>query len=132
MDKALTALLDDEGALIFVYNADTGWRQAFWDTLHKYMRPETYGCNLCKLTHGPIGPKETWKAFLRDVGRPVHFLHRDEYRQLQAESDLDPMELPAVLRIRGGRPEILIPAREMNGMDRLEDLVSTIRERLER
>ncbi|MDC6354572.1 MULTISPECIES: hypothetical protein [unclassified Robiginitalea] len=125
-----TEFLEEDGTLVFVYNADTGWRQAFWDTLHKYMRPDTYGCNLCKLTHGPIGPRESWRAFLQAVDRPVHFLHRDEYRELQAEKDLEAVALPAVLEVRSGHLRILLSARELNAVKRLEDLVDVLRERL--
>ncbi len=125
-----TEFLEEDGALVFVYNADMGWRQTFWDTLHKYMRPDTYGCNLCKLTHGPIGPRETWRAFLQAVDRPVQFMHRDEYRKLQAEKDLQAVALPAVLQVHNGHLRMLLPARELNTIQRLEDLVTALRERL--
>lgn len=125
-----TEFLEEEGTLVFVYNADTGWRQAFWDTLHKYMRPETYGCNLCKLTHGPIGPQESWRDFLQAVDRPVRFLHRDEYRELRDAKGLEAIALPAVLLVRGGQLRMLLPARELNAVSRLEDLVAVLRDRL--
>lgn len=125
-----TDFLEDDGTVVFVYNADTGWRQAFWDTLHKYMRPDTYGCNLCRLTHGPIGPRESWRAFLQEVDRPVRFLHRDEYRQLQAEKDLEAVALPAVLLVGAGHLHTLLPAQELNTVSRLEDLVAVLCERL--
>ncbi len=115
-----------DGTLIFVYNADSGWQHAVLDSLHKYLRPETYSCNLCRITHGAIGPKQAWKDFLKACGRPVRFLHRDEYDSFARSRGIGTVPLPAILEVRKGTPEVLLGAEALNGVSDLELLLQKL------
>ena len=119
-----------DGTLVFVYNADSGWQHAVMDTLHKYLRPDTYSCNLCRITHGAIGPKQAWKDFLEECGRPVHFLHRDEFSEFPAGASLGAISLPAILELRGGKAEVLMEAQQLNRIDRLDNLLQLLQAHL--
>lgn len=66
--------------LLFVYNADSGLFNTLADIAHKIFSPKTYACNLCALTHSPIGMRSDWKTFLADLRQPLEFLHRDEFQ----------------------------------------------------
>ena len=68
--------------LLLVYNADSGIRNAVFDHLHKWLRPDSYDCALCELTHDFFGQHQLWKAFMKETGsNHIHFLHRDEFER---------------------------------------------------
>ena len=60
-----------EHALLFVWNADSGWQHALMDSLRKVLRPESGSCDLCRLTYGVAGPRAAWNRFLKEWDRPV-------------------------------------------------------------
>jgi hypothetical protein len=115
-------------SLLFVYNADTGLFNTLSDIAHKIFSPSTYACNLCALTHSPLGMREEWKKFLAGLGRPLEFLHRDEFRRRYGLKDVP---LPAVFRkVDGDRIEPWIDAATLNAATTLEELQGLIREKL--
>ena len=65
--------------LIFVYNADSGVRNALLDSMHKVLSPSTYECNLCDITFGLFSEKVNWKEFRLQFPMEMEFLHRDEF-----------------------------------------------------
>ena len=44
--------------LIFVYNAKSGKLNALFDIAHKIVKPETYQCSLCAITHDALSEKK--------------------------------------------------------------------------
>jgi hypothetical protein len=116
-----------EGALLFVYNADSGAFSGIKDYLHKLTTPATYECHLCGLTYGNLGMKNEWKEFLDDFDIEVEFQHRDEFRELYPKV---PYELPAAF-IRGRRGiSLLISAKEINACKTLQDLKEVVRSKI--
>ncbi len=89
-----------EGALLFVYNADSGLFNTLSDIAHKLLSPHTYACDLCRLTHGYLRERAAWRDFLAGLGRPCLFRHRD---QLAEWPELAGEAFPAVFRRLGGR-----------------------------
>ena len=65
--------------LIFVYNADSGVLNAVKDAVHKIFKPQTYGCNLCAVTFGPVSMKSEWGRYIEALPVSVEFLHRNEF-----------------------------------------------------
>ncbi|WP_273567857.1 hypothetical protein [Maribacter halichondriae] len=53
--------------LIFIYNADSGFRNAIIDGAHKILSPNTYECNLCELTFGAFTENKVWAKFRKGV-----------------------------------------------------------------
>ena len=51
------------------------------DIGHKLLSPQTYSCNLCRMTHGLLKEKEGWKKFREASGHELEFLHKDEFEQ---------------------------------------------------
>ena len=106
--------------LLLVYNADSGLFNLMADFAHKIFSPTTYPCGLCAVTHGPLGMREEWRAFLGGLGRPVEFLHRDEFRRAHGLSDV---RLPAVfVKTDDGRVEPWIDAETINAAASVDDL----------
>ncbi|BAV32896.1 hypothetical protein SCL_0574 [Sulfuricaulis limicola] len=80
-------------ALVFVYNADSGFVSTLLDIGHKIVSPQTYACNLCAITHSTFSMRDEWKNFVAGLGVPVEFLHRDE---LVERHGLRDVKLPAI------------------------------------
>ena len=95
--------MPESQALVFVYKADSGLFNTLSDIAHKTFSPDTYECDLCAITHGPLRMHQEWKRFIAQLDLPCEFLHRDELAQRYGLRDI---ELPAVYRRQG---ELLTP-----------------------
>ncbi len=67
--------------LLFIYNADSGHLNALFDMAHKIIRPESYSCDLCSLTHGAFSEKKAWRDFREHTRHHIRFLHKDEFEK---------------------------------------------------
>ena len=118
-----------EGTLVVVWNADHGWQHALFDGLHKWLRPQTYPCDLCRLTYGLIRPKRSWTEFVEACGRPVHFIYRDQYGAVMVDGPEEP-DFPMALERRDGSWKVLLSAREIQKIGTLEELIHILEEAL--
>jgi hypothetical protein len=112
------------GALVFVYNAESGLFNAVTDTAHKIFSPQTYNCKLCALTYSAFGMRKSWKRFLETLNRPLEFLHADE---LQSRYGISGVRLPALFKKEGERLELAIDAEAINACRTIEDLQQLIK-----
>ncbi len=72
--------------LQFIYNAKSGWFNSIFDTVHKMISPESYECNLCKLTHDSFTEKKKFKELKANYN--VTLWHIDDYElKYHRESD---------------------------------------------
>lgn len=114
--------------LIFVYNADSGLFNTLTDIAHKLLSPQTYACNLCKLTHTALHARKEWKEFIASSPLPLDFVHRDELATRYGVKDV---VLPAVLlRTHSDQGEdirVWLDAERINACATLEDLQALIR-----
>ncbi len=108
-----------DGALVFVYNADSGVFNAMADAAHKVFSPRTYACNLCALTYGAVRMRGRWREFLEGLGRPLEFLHADE---LGERYGLKNVGLPAVFVRDEGVLKVLADADAVNACRTLGEL----------
>ncbi len=116
------------GGLVFVYNADSGFVSAIFDSAHKLLSPSTYDCQLCALTHGLAGPREQWSAFLKTLSVPIEFLHRDEFRR-RFPQFASSTALPAIFRHRDNALTPLLDGTALRGMSNLDALIEFVRVR---
>jgi hypothetical protein len=114
-------------ALVFVYNADAGLFSAVSDFAHKIISPETYACNLCKLTYGNFAMKREWKDFIDGLKCAKLFLHKDEF--LKKYPQHAGQSLPAVYGLRQGGLREILGAQELNGFKDLEGLKNALRQK---
>jgi len=113
--------------IIFVYNADGGFFNALADRARKTLLPGTCRCNLCAVTHTPLGMRYRWKRFIQSLEIPVQFLHRDE---LAMEHGLRNMALPAVFLERHGMILPWIAAPEIHACPSVDALLDLVRRAL--
>lgn len=115
--------MEPEHGLLFVYKADSGLFNTATDIAHKIFSPETYECNLCALTHGYFTIRKEWERFIRELGIPTEFRHRNE---LEGLDNVDRDELPAVYRWHEGNWHLCASPDEINGCDELNQLKALI------
>lgn len=114
-------------ALVFVYNADSGFVNTLLDIGHKIVSPSTYECRLCALTHTTFRMREEWRQFVQGLGMDIEFLHRDE---LGRRYGIRGTPLPAVFRRDDRGLGEWITAAEIGGCRSLSEFETLIRAKL--
>jgi hypothetical protein len=110
--------------LVFIYNAKSTIFDQLSDFAHKLISPETYQCNLCKLTYGNVQMKNDWKNFLDTLPYGKEFLYKDN---LQEEYlSLSKKELPSVFLKSNNLITELISKSELNKIQDLSELKKTL------
>lgn len=112
-----------EGELLFVYAADSGPFNTLADIGHKIFSPQTYPCRLCALTHGYFTERRQWRAFVESLGRPVHFLHRDE---VGGYPELLHAQVPAIWEFSAGQWVCRMGPADIAGCDDLAALEAAV------
>ena len=116
--------------LIFVYNADSGLKNAILDGAHKVLSPATYNCNLCQLTHGAFMEKKVWKEFRERHPIPMTFLHKDEFMKEYASKFGHKFDFPLVLGATQSGFEVVIGTEDLNGLSETEALITMLEARI--
>ncbi len=94
--------------LLVVYNADAGPLAAAFDFVHKIVSPRTYPCSLCAVTYGAVAMDRRWRDWLRGLGVPVAFFHRQDFHAAYPALAHEP--LPLIARDDGGQVTVLLDA----------------------
>ncbi len=115
--------------LIFIYNADSGWRNMILDSAHKIFSPDTYDCSLCDITYGAFTENTVWKNFRKETDVQMEFLHKDEFSQSYASKFGNKFTYPIVLTTSNNALEVFIKTEELNGLTRAEELIDLIKVR---
>lgn len=110
-------------SIIFVYNADSGLFNLLSDMAHKAISPETYNCQLCKLTHGHFGMRDQWHEYLQTLNAEIVFLHRDEFIKKYPDHNT---ELPALFLGRDNDIELLVAASTITSCSTMEMLIHQV------
>lgn len=116
--------------LIFVYNANSGARNALMDSMHKVFSPATYDCKLCDITYGVVSENKTWKKFRQNSKHQMVFLHKDEFAKKYASKFGYKFEFPIVLAEGDKGLEVLISIEELNGLKTAHGLIKLLKERI--
>ncbi|MFC4218598.1 GTPase [Flagellimonas marina] len=116
--------------LLFVYNANSGKRNALLDSMHKVFSPSTYDCNLCDITFGLVGENRIWKKFREQSKMPMSFVHKDEFTKSYASKFGYKFTFPIVLLEGNNGLEVFIPKEELNELQSAKELIDLIRERI--
>jgi hypothetical protein len=114
---------DNHVELIFVYNADSGFMNTMLDIGHKIVNPETYSCNLCKMTFDTFRENKKWKEFRENSAFKMEFLHRDEFEKKYPLR----FEYPVVLK-KTDPIKIAISPNTLAEFKTLDELMDAVRE----
>lgn len=118
-------------SIIFVYNADSNLASAMLDVGRRILTPKKYPCALCKITYGPFGMKQDWKAFTKSLPFESSFLHKDELSKDILNLNLS---FPAILLVDSTNSKnavkILIDSKSFSKIEDLETLKSELQKSL--
>ncbi len=116
--------------LVFVYNGDSGVVNGIMHYLHKRISPDTYPCQLCGMVYDGVSLKKEWVDFVKALGVPCEFLHRDEYKKQYGHTTL---EWPAVLLHEGTiLKAIVLEAADFDNISSLDVLQLKLKEFVDR
>jgi len=114
--------------IIFVYNADSSLFAQLTDYTHKLISPQTYKCNLCRITYGNLGMKQEWKEFIQQLSYKIVFLHKDEFLRLYPT--LSTVSFPAVFQEKNNTLVHKITSKEINSKLSLRELKDLVYKKL--
>ena len=115
--------------LIFIYNADSGLKNALLDSAHKILSPSTYDCKLCDITFGVFTEDKVWKKFREQTNLEMEFLHKDEYKKQYASKFGNKYTFPIILAQVDNDLQVFVGSKEMNNLEDAESLTKIIQER---
>ena len=122
----LSSVLFSTGTIHFVYNANDDFFSVLGDFFHKSLSPNTYNCDLCQLTYGPISKKKQWKKFLTSLEYNYTFIYKNQNNQLLNNIN----SFPIILFEYKNDIEVLLSTNELNDCKNLDELISKINEKL--
>ena len=114
--------------LIFVYNAETGLINQSIDFLHKMIKPETYECNLCRITHGNFVMNKKWQAFINGLQIETEFKYKNQLNEEQLQKTEN--NFPSVLIETNDQLKMLIDTAEMNKIKNEDELITFMNDKL--
>jgi len=120
--------------LIFVYNADAGFRNLLIDTAHKILSPSTYACSLCGVTFGIFSENRAWKKFrltLEDKDMQLEFLHKDEFAKAYRSKFGYKFTFPIIVAANANDLEVFVKTQELNQLQNEKALIALLKERLQ-
>lgn len=110
--------------LLFVYDADLDLPSLLAEVAHRTIRPDTYVCNLCKVTYGLTGKKTEWLSYLRALeqrGFVTSFQLRRSFRRDHPK--MANVSLPALLVVDEQEGStLLLDGGAFNKVRTVEDL----------
>ena len=119
--------MSNEKNIIFIYNAKGGQWNYLIDTLHKFLSPKTYECNLCQITYD-LKMRKAWKDFIDESPHDYKFLHLEELSEFGLEDYIN--ELPICLEEINGKYHVLINKNEMNIFQNEYELIKSLKLKL--
>lgn len=109
--------------VIFIYNANSDALNAVIDFAHKIIKPSTYSCDLCKLTHSNFGQRTDWKKFVKKSDVNLKFYHIDEF-----ETEFNTtFNYPTVLKKTGNQLEMVLTPDDISKIRDVQDLIEVIK-----
>jgi hypothetical protein len=108
--------------LIFVYNAESGKLNTLFDIAHKIIKPETYQCSLCAITHDALSEKKAWSEFKATTEIELEFLHKDEFEKQYKLS----FDYPVVLE-NSDPIKTVISTEELGELKDVEELIKRVK-----
>ncbi len=117
--------------LIFVYNAKGGFWSKKIGAIHKIVSPSSYGCDLCKLTHGSFVEKDAWKVFRETSAIDMEFYYKEGF--IEKFPEMKEIELPSVIfECISESSEEMLTADDLKEIGAVSELIKVIETRLQK
>ena len=111
-----------DDTLFFIYNSTDDFPTVISDTFHKALSPNTYPCQLCKLTYNTFSKKKKWKDYLSNLDYNYLFL----YKNNQFVIDNKITELPIILFGSATNSKILLSKFDIDKSSNLDHMINMI------
>lgn len=98
------------------------------DIAHKVIKPATYTCSLCALTHGSFREKRVWKKFRQEFPFPLSFYHKDEFLKKYKSKWLPKYDFPIILIEEGTTMQSFLTAQELQEIKTVVALIQRLRD----
>lgn len=115
--------------LLFIYNAQTGFKNKFVDAAHKIVSPSSYPCSLCDITFGKFSEKLGWKQFRTAFKIPMLFIYKDEFDVQYASKFKSKYSFPIVLAETNDGFEVFIKTEELDALKNEAHLINLVSQR---
>ncbi len=112
--------------IYIVYNADQSLSGFLLNWLNRIIFPNTYNCNLTKLTHDKFGLKKEWQDFIRSLNHETEILYRNDFLR---QFPLPDPEFPTIFTYNNSL-KILVDHNQINALNSLPELIKIIKEKL--
>ena len=109
---------ENQGELIFIYNAKSGFVNEFLDLVHKNLSPNTYNCNLCAITYGTFTMKPIWTKYISSLPLKSSFTYKDKV----SHYGFDNLKLPSIIFRNGSRSKVIISSEEINKLKKIDQI----------
>ena len=119
-------MLLSEETIFFIYNSKDDFQTIFVDTVHKKINPDTYPCQLCRLTYDTFSRNKKWQTFLKQLSYKYFFLYKDDKFVI----DNQVLEFPIILFVSNNNLKVLLSKKEINQSSSLDQLITMIDVRL--
>lgn len=111
--------------LVFVYNAESNWLNKVTDFAHKAIKPQTYQCDLCSLTHGVFKERKQWTNFLKSIDYNTEFYYKNKY-----DNSKDTHEPPCIILKEDNCSKLLFSNSELSKFKNINEFVAEFKVRL--
>ena len=112
--------------LVFIYNANKDPISAIADYAQKLLKPSTYQCELCSLTHHNFGERSAWKKFRERANAELDFMY---LREFEETFNLH-YSFPVILERMDGGFRLIFGKGELQNMKSVEELVEKLEKEL--
>jgi len=112
--------------LLFIYNENSSALSRAIGFAHKVLRPSTYKCVLCNLTHTNLGERLMWKAFKVRSIIPLSFYYSNKFE----ENFMEYIEFPAILVKRNDALEVFVDRQKLESFKDVEELIAHLENKL--
>ncbi len=101
----------------FIYNAKNGWANSIFDLAHKLISPDTYQCNLCKITNGAFSENKKFRELKEKFN--ITLWHIDEYELKYHRESAYPL---IIIRDLSGNELSRIESHTINEINNVSEL----------
>ncbi len=101
----------------FIYNAKTGVVNSIIDVAHKLISPDTYECNLCKMTHDTFTENGKFKALKKKYN--ITLWHINEYEAKYKAEKNYPL---IIIRDKNEKEINRIKTDKINNLNKVDDI----------
>lgn len=101
----------------------------YLSNIHKIISPETYPCNLCRLTHDDFSEKKEWKDFKKNTSFDFLFMYKNEFLKLYSDNKFKNLRFPVVFEKEIKNVKVILDAEKLVSIITVGQLIEFLQKR---